>query len=446
MRASTGTRLTLVAFMAIIALLPIAGWMIANSFESSAQTSFDSRMQAYADALAGRLHVTPGGELNFPRVRSEIRFEQVFSGWYWQLRRDGKVIETSRSLWDSSLEYPPPVGNDPVRAVELSGPRGESLRGIVMHLQFAGLTTPVELIVAAPLGEIDREVRAFRQVLVLALGTLGLMLVATFALQIRWGLAPLWRMERSLRDVRAGSAARVDADLPSDLRQVAELMNAVLARQESLIERARSTAGNLAHALKTPLASLRLQLERPNMDPAPMRRELKQIHGIVDHHLTRAAAAGRAGGIAHRSRLRTALTPVLDAVQAMHRERGIQVRRPDETDAEIAVDAQDLQELIGNLLDNAMKWASTQVDVQLVAESDAVRLTVSDDGPGIPAEQRRHAMQRGMQLDEASQGSGLGLAIVRDIAELYEIEFKLGESPAGGLMTSLRLPRSPEKH
>lgn len=445
MNASTGTRLTLVAFLAIIALLPMAGWMIANSFERSAQTSYDSRMQAYADALAGRLQVTPAGELTFPHVRSEIRFEQVFSGWYWQIRRDGEVVETSRSLWDSSLDYPSLPGNDPALALELTGPRGESLRGIVMHLQFAGLTSPVELVVAAPLSEVDREVRAFRQVLVLALGTLGLMLVATFALQIRWGLAPLWRMERSLRDVRAGNAVRVDAELPSDLRQVAELMNSVLARQESLMERARSTAGNLAHALKTPLATLRLQLERPQIDPVPMRLELKQIHGIVDHHLTRAAAAGRAGGIAHRSRLRMALTPVLDAVEAMHRERGIEVRRPAGIDAEIAVDAQDLQELIGNLLDNAMKWASTQVDVQLLAETSAVLLTVSDDGPGIPAEQRRRAMQRGMQLDEASQGSGLGLAIVRDIAELYEIEFRLGESPTGGLMASLRLPRSPAK-
>ncbi|HEY1078420.1 MAG TPA: HAMP domain-containing sensor histidine kinase [Fontimonas sp.] len=444
MSASTGTRLMVVAVVSLVALLPVAGWMIANSFERSVQTSFDSRMQAYADMLAGRMHVA-AGELSLARLDGEMRFEQVFSGWYWQVRRDGAVVETSRSLWDSSLEYPaPPDDATPARTLELSGPRGEPLRGIVMTLQFAGLASPVEVIVTGPASEIDNEVRAFRRVLLLSLGTLGLMLVTIFALQIRWGLAPLWRMERSLRKVRAGSAARVDADLPSDLRQVADVMNAVLARQESLMERARSTAGNLAHALKTPLASMRLQLERPQIDSALMRRELRQVNGIVDHHLTRAAAAGRAGGIAHRSRLRAALAPLVDAVHAMHRDRGIRLEMPADIRGEIAVDAQDLQELIGNLLDNAMKWARSEVTLQFVHTPDAVLLSVDDDGPGIPEAQRRSAMQRGMQLDEHSQGSGLGLAIVRDIAALYGIEFQLGESAAGGLSARLRLPRSPQ--
>lgn len=444
MIASTGARLTVVAILSAILLLPVAGWMIANSFERSVRTSFDSRMQAYADALAGRMQVTAAGDLTFQRLNGEMRFEQVFSGWYWQVVRDAVVIQTSRSLWDSSLDYPAAPGDDgPVRALELRGPRGEPLRGIAMQLQFAGQAGPVELIVAGPASEIGNEVRALRRVLLLALGTLGLMLVAIFGLQIRWGLAPLRRLERSLREVRAGKAARVDSDVSSDLRPVAEVMNAVLARQEELIERARSTAGNLAHALKTPLAALRLQLERPGIDPALMRRELQQINGIVDHHLARAAAAGRAGGIAHRSQLRVAVAPLLDAVQAMHRGRGIRVEVLSVIDGEVAVDAQDLQELIGNLLDNAMKWARTRVSLQLVQQTDVVVLNIDDDGPGIPEAQRKQAMQRGMQLDERSQGSGLGLAIVRDVAALYGIEFRLSQSAAGGLRASLHLPRSP---
>lgn len=443
MRFSTGTRLTLVACAAVIVLLPVAGWLIAAAFERSAQAALDSRLEAYLYALAGRIEVSAEGQLLFPRPTQELRFEEVFSGSYWQIRREGEVLATSRSLWDTRLDYPSIdlFGQGP-RAIELRGPRDELLRGRMLSLRPVGLADPIELIVTAPRSEIDLEVASFGRVLWIALGSLGLMLVLVFGLQIRWGLAPLRRMERALREVQAGTARFVEPDLPVDLRKVADVMNEVLRHQENLIERGRSTAGNLAHALKTPLATMRLGIERPKVDTAALRRDLAQIQGIVEHHLARAAAAGREGGPHRRTRLQPALDPILHAVRSMYRERNLELEVLLDQDAELVLDVHDLQELAGNLLENAMKWAQTRVELRTTVTMNHVLLQVDDDGPGIPPEARERVVARGTQLDDGTPGSGLGLAIVRDIAGLYDIAFTLEQSPLGGLSAGLRLPRA----
>ena len=445
MNLSTSTRLTLVAVLAILTCMPVAGWLIATTVKRSLLAGFDSRLEAYANVVAGSIDTGPDGQLEFPANLRDLRFDQVFSGWYWQVRRDGQVLASSRSLWDSSLQYPAAPEDSPARrSLKLRGPRNERLRGVELRVQMGTDPEPLDLIVTLPTSEVDLEFFAFRRLLIIALGSLALMLVLVFALQIRWGLKPLRRMEHNLQQVRSGASARVSPDLPGDLRQVAEVMNEVLAHQEQLIERARSTAGNLAHALKTPLATLRLGLAQPQIDATRLDTALDQLQDIVEHHLARAAAAGRAGGVYHRTRLQEAAEPVLEAVRGMHRDRRVQLDVHFDGDPEVPVDAQDLQELIGNLLDNAMKWARGRVQLRCVSNHDGptVRLQVDDDGPGIPVEARAEVMARGTQLDEASQGSGLGLAIVRDIAALYRIEFALDESPSGGLRVRLELPRS----
>lgn len=444
MNLSTSTRLTLVAVLAMLTCMPAAGWLIAQAYERSAQASFDSRLEAYADALAGALAVAPDGQIGMAGNPRDLRFEQVFSGWYWQLHRGGAVIATSRSLWDSSLA-PPPVTADAavLRRLDLRGPRDEPLRGVELQLQLVRVDGPVQLLVTLPTSELDLEVAAFRRLLVVALGSLALMLVLVFALQIRWGLKPLRRLEQSLRQVRSGASSQVEPDLPGDLQQVAVVMNEVLAHQQKLIDRGRSTAGNLAHALKTPLATLRLGIDQEPREHVDLHAALDQVQGIVEHHLARAAAAGRAAGIYHRTRLQEAAGPVLEAVRGLHRERRVELDVRFDADTEVLVDAQDLQELIGNLLDNAMKWAHRRVQLRTTTGETAVRLQVDDDGPGIPPEARAQVLARGTQLDEGSQGSGLGLAIVRDIAALYQIGFGLEQSPDGGLRAWLELPRSP---
>lgn len=440
MKFSVGARLLLFACVVMLLLLPLAGTVIGKAFERSAVAGLEARLEAYASALAGLIEVQPQDRIGFSRPPRELRFDQVYSGWYWQISRQGKVLLTSRSLWDSSLDG---IADSaaPARRIQLAGPRDEALLAQVLRLRLAGVADPVELVVTAPLSEIRPELLAFRKLLVLALGSLGVMLVAVFALQIRWGLAPLRSMERDLQAVRQGRRARVDPALPADLREVAGLINEVLAYQEDLIERARSTAGNLAHALKTPLATMRLRVAAPVPDAAGLREDLAQVQDIVEHHLARAAAAGRAAGRHRHTDLRSAVEPVIVAVRGMSRERAVEVELAFAGEADVAVDPQDLQELVGNLLENGVKWARRRVCLQVTATAQTVHLQIDDDGPGIPDDARARAVDRGIQLDRHSQGSGLGLAIVRDIATLYRIDFQLERSAMGGLSARLALPR-----
>lgn len=441
MNASVGARLLVFASVVMVLLLPLAGWVIAQAFERSALEGLQARVEAYAGALAGLVEVNDRREVVLSRSPQELSFEQVYSGWYWQLHHRDRVLLTSRSLWDSSLPLQPSAG-EPRRELRLRGPRDEALTAISLQLNLPRLTEPVELVVSAPLEEIRPEISAFNRVLVVSLGSLGAMLLVIFALQIRWGLAPLRRMKRELQAVRSGARDRLDPRLPSDLRDVAEVMNQVLAHQEALIQRARSTAGNLAHALKTPLATLRLRLQSNAPDVDGMQRDLRQIRDIVEHHLMRAAAAGRAAGRHQRTDLRGAIEPVIDAVRGMLlRGRPVRIELHFEGHADVMMDPQDLQELVGNLLENAAKWARERVDLYVDVRPYQVGLRVDDDGPGIPEAERQRAVARGVRLDVQSVGSGLGLAIVRDIAELYAIEFRLEQSATGGLSAQVTLPR-----
>lgn len=436
MRLSISTRLIGIAVVTTLALLPLFGFALSRAFLASAESSFDRQIQAYLLFLAGRLESTADGGIVFSREPGDDRFEQFHSGWYWQLSLRGSVQRTSRSLWDETLTEPPAPDR---QAVNLRGPRGEALRGAVLALDLGGLADPVHLLVTGPRGQIDAEVASFNWLLMRSLGLLGVILVLALVVQIRWGLAPLRAMTDGLRQVRSGAAPRLDVRLPADLSNVAKAMNEVLQHQEQLLERGRSVAGNLAHALKTPLATIRMKIESID-DAASLRSDVAQIQRIVDHHLTLAAAAGRATGNSRRTALVESIEPVLSAVRMLHAERRIALHAHLPSQLFVAVDAQDLQELVGNLLDNAAKWARTQVSIEATQSAGAVLLRIEDDGPGIPVPEREQVLGRGLRLDERQPGSGLGLAIVKDLAELYGLEITLDAASLGGLRVELRFP------
>ncbi|TDU28945.1 signal transduction histidine kinase [Panacagrimonas perspica] len=439
MRLSISTRLIGIAVVTTLALLPLFGYALSRAFLASAESSFDRQIDAYLLFLAGRLDSTKDGDIVFSRQPGDDRFEQLHSGWYWQVSRGGKVQETSRSLWDETLAPPQASPREPV---DLRGPGDQALRGATLELTLGGLAEPVNLLVTGPRQQIDAEVASFNWLLVRSLGLLGLILVVALVAQIRWGLAPLRAMTEGLRQVRSGSAPRLDVRLPSDLSTVARAMNEVLAHQEELLERGRSVAGNLAHALKTPLATIRMKIDSLD-DGHSLRADVAQIQRIVDHHLTLAAAAGRASGPSRRSALGESIEPVLAAVRMLHADRHIELRAELPPELRVAVDAQDLQELVGNLLDNAAKWARTRVDLRATRLGDDVLLSIEDDGPGIAESEREQVLSRGLRLDEQQPGSGLGLAIVKDLARLYRLQIAFERAPLGGLGIHLRFPGVP---
>lgn len=436
MKAPLSRRLVVVAAITVALLLPVAGALLSAAFRQSVETGFDQRLEALVTTLAGLIEngTADDTRLSLSRPLADPRFERLHSGWYWQIARADQVLATSRSLWDDRLSP----------ALPLLGPRGEPLRAAQLDLLLPAGGSPVHLLITGPQREIEIEVAAFNRLLVIALGSLGLLLITAFAVQIRWGLAPLRRLGDQLKQVRRGDQPTLDAalprELPGDLAEVATAINEVLAHQQALIERARSATGNLAHALKQPLAALHLQLDSDSLDRPAARDSLVRIGETVDHHLSRAAAAGRVSGLYGRASLRDSLLPIVEAVRAIHAARDLTIVAELPAGLSVRIDAQDLQELAGNLLDNAALAARSEVRLSLIEAADGLLMLIDDDGPGIPDAAHALVVERGVRLDEQRPGSGLGLSIVRDLAELHGLALSLSASPLGGLRVSLRFP------
>src|SRR5690554_2194287 len=321
--------------------------------------------------------------------------------------------------------------------------RGVPLRLIERDIRLAPLEAPLHVGVALSREALDAELAGFTRLLGLSLLGLALLLLVALAAQVRWALAPLRRLQADLHAVENGDAERLDTRLPGELSRLAGAINAVLARDRRLMERARHAAGNLAHALKTPVSVLYTQadgLEEPQRQR--MQAELRRIDEAVRHHLARASAAGEAG--LHRpSRCLEVLAPVLEGLGRLAERRGIRLNHSLPEAMTLRMDPQDLQELVGNLLENALRWADSRVILAGRSEAGGSWLEVEDDGPGMSEAQRRQAMARGARLDEVRSGSGLGLAIVADLVALHGGSLSLDRSRLGGLAVRVWLPTRP---
>lgn len=441
---SLGARLLLASLLLVLIVLPLAGLALDRNFRLSVTEAFDDRLESLHNALLAGVETDPlNGEVVFQGSLGDPRFERPYSGWYWQIDSADGVI-TSRSLWDRTLPEPSQGDATELRVYAAEGPRGRPLRIIERSLQLAGERMPVRVSLAVTTEEMQAEIARFDRLLALFLIVFGVVLLVGLALQIRWGLAPLRRLSTSLEAVRSGELSRLENQhLPAELDALARAINGVLARDRQLIERGRAAAGNLAHALKTPLSVLRTHAERfPEDHGAPLNAELARIDNAVRHHLARASAAG-GGGLERRVDIGEAVAPVVSALARLAERRGLVFERRINPRARGRIDPQDLQELTGNLLENALAWARSRVTFEVEISGEGVRLLIEDDGPGMSDDQCREALGRGVRLDTAEAGSGLGLAIVDDLVALYGGRFVLSRARAGGLAAEVWLPASP---
>ncbi|SOC56684.1 Signal transduction histidine kinase [Chromohalobacter canadensis] len=441
-RTSIRARLLIASLLLVMVALPLAGTGLAYNFRDSVTTAFDDRLESLLNVLLAGVQIdAQNEELHMTRSLGDPRFERVFSGWYWQVSDDDGQTLTSRSLWDQRL----PIDNATGVAVsEVEGPRGDILRVIERDIRLPGHAETLHVSVAASRAELDTEVARFEWLLGLSLLALGALLLVGLAVQIRWGLAPLRRMHTNLRAVESGDADSLETQfLPDELARLARAMNGVLERDKRLIERGRNAAGNLAHALKTPVSVLTTLAERFPPDTRDrLHGELGRIDDAVRHHLARASAAG---GVVLAGKVDVAqtLAPVLEGLTRMGQRRGVQLTQSLADDLKVRMEAQDLQELVGNLLENALRWADSQVTVSFHPQAAGVELLIEDDGPGMSEEQRDAALARGSRLDERRSGSGLGLAIVEDLMTLYGGRLSLSRASLGGLAARVWLPASP---
>ena len=441
-RKSLTFRLIVGASLLCGATLLAAFVVISTLFDLHLRRGVDADLIDRLDDLAAGLESTSDGGIMLARQPDMPRYERQLSGQYWQIEADGQPLIRSRSLWDSRLpaaSVEAELGKIGLR--EIQGPRSEQLRLAQRTLQFQAPAAPVTFSVAADLEPALAAARQFSQILAVALTVLGIGLVSAVVLQVRVGLRPLDGIKAALAAIRAGTVQRLSDDAPTEIAPLAHELNALLDHHGNLIDRARGHAGDLAHALKTPLAVLRNELEN---EAEPDRKlALQQIEAMTDavqHHLARAQAAGGARLLGVRADAAHAIEALARTLPRMSdRDIAVEVALADKP-LWFAGEAQDLSELLGNLLDNACKWAAGKVRIAAARKDDRLKIEIGDDGPGIAADQRALALQRGGRLDERKPGSGLGLTIAMDLATLYGGSLTLGQSPLGGLKVQLDLP------
>lgn len=460
-RGSLVRRLILLAAGWSLLALVITGLALTTFFRQSSYRNFDRGLSELVDAVYSGVTVTPQGGISAPAL-TDARSTRVYSGRYWQIAettaRGGlRTLVRSRSLFDSELRAPEDVvaklRGDPGATVyyDWRGPDGEPLRVAALQSRLPGRAQPLVVMAAQDSRPVRQEERRFVTLTAIALTLLAGGLVSAVFLQVRFGLRPLFEIRREVARVRRGRAERLERRYPEELQPLATELNALLDHNEEVVERQRTHVGNLAHALKTPLS---VMLAEADAHPGPLAevvtRQAQAMRGHVDHHLRRARAAARS----QTSGERTSVEPVIDEL-AVTLERvfldkndgaGVEVdwRSPDNLCFQ--GERQDLLELAGNVIENACKWCKRRVRVTAegVAGSNPpqMRLTVDDDGPGLPPERRAEVLKRGARLDEATPGSGLGLSIVDELARAYGGGVRLDDAPLGGLRVEVTLPRA----
>jgi signal transduction histidine kinase len=328
-----------------------------------------------------------------------------------------------------------------------AGPEGQRLRLIERDIMLPGSDRIYRFQVAVDRAGIVEEVEGFNRALFLWLAALGAGLIAAMVIQVRYGLQPLRRIRWALGQVRNGQKSRLNEDFPSEVMPLVSELNALLEHNEAVVARAKTHVGNLAHALKTPLTVLGNEalLDKTSSLAKVVLGQTAAMSRHVDHHLARARAVARGGVIGSRAALGPALADLKRALERIYADRKLAFKIEGIQAAENVVfrgERQDLDEMLGNLMDNACKWANSRVRVTVTPEEGWIRVAVEDDGPGIALEARALVFGRGERADESVPGTGLGLAIVRDLAELCGGRIELSDSGLGGLKAVLTLPRA----
>jgi len=432
-------RLAVAAGLWVAAGLGAAAWFVTDVAVRQVEAAFDARLSGLLDAASAAVATDASGRAVVARDPAGADFDRPFSGAYWQVTGPDGAIATSRSLWDQTL--PAAVeGHADVLRRDAAGPRGEPIGIVERDVLLPEAAAPAHIAVALSRTATGAEIARLRRVIAGVFALLGIGLVGGVVATVVAGLGPLRQARRALAEVRAGSRDRLGIAAPAELAPLVAEVDALIAANRATVERARTHVGNLAHALKTPLAVLRNALTATPPDLPAARAEAAALDRLVQHHLARARAAARAASVGAPSVAPLAVAEeVAAALRRLFAREGRLIEVTGDAAALVRVDPQDLTEMLGNLMENACKWARRRVEVT-VAGGAMVEIAVADDGPGLPEDGCGPALERGVRLDEAMPGTGLGLAIVADLAALHGGVLELGRAAAGGLRATLRLP------
>ncbi|WP_375411216.1 ATP-binding protein [uncultured Bradyrhizobium sp.] len=459
--SSLATRLFVSATAWVVVILLITGVVLSSVYRSASERAFDRRLNLYLRTLVADVATPDEPPDKQMQSLGEPLFELPLSGWYWQVtRNDGEKpdVKSSRSLWDKKLPNLEEHGNEltaaGIRIGYVDGPEGQSLRMVERPVDL-GADGKYLVMVAGDASEIFEETRAFDYYLGGTFAALSVVLVLTTIFQVRFGLAPLKRISDAIADIRSGRAERLEGEFPVEIAPLARETNALIDANREIVERARTHVGNLAHAIKTPLSVIVNEASSRGGDPlaAKVLEQAEVMRDQVAHHLERARIAARLTIIGTVTEVAPAIEALRRTMEKIHRDRGVVIDVEADTSAKFRGERQDLEEMAGNLVDNACKWAESRVFIEVLVEragnagmrsgveaGPLLRIIVDDDGRGLSPAERAQVSRRGQRLDESKPGSGLGLSIVVDLAALYGGNLTLGSAPIGGLRAELVLP------
>jgi signal transduction histidine kinase len=450
-RQSIAVRLAASALFWCLLILLVASAILSALYREATERAFDQRLLVYANDLAADL-ATPGdperrelGSLGNPQ------FDIPLSGWYWQVGRPDALprdIRASKSLFGGRVPSLTPLEENrrfgEIRKGYKRGPDDRWLRVIERDIDL-GEDGRFIVAVAGPADEIDKDVRRFTAALTITFALLGAALGATILFQIRFGLQPLLKLRGALAAIRRGEAERIPGAYPRDIAPLAQELNLLLDTNREILDRARTQVGNLAHALKTPLSVIINEVEHaPENLAVKIREQAAAMGEQINYHLDRARAAALAGTLGVITEVEPVIAGLARTFTKIYRNRDLAIDVTAPSGVRFRGERQDFEEMVGNLVDNACKWAAHRVAIDIgVIQEDGrsrLRVAVEDDGPGLPEAAIHDMLKRGRRLDETKPGSGLGLSIVADLAALYRGSLRLEKAALGGLRATLDLP------
>jgi signal transduction histidine kinase len=455
MRAnSLALRLFVSATVWTVLILVATGLLLSSLSRLAVARAFDRRLGVYLKTLIADVASPEIPNERAGQTIGEPLFDLPLSGWYWQVvgldPKKKTEIYASRSLWDGVLPRLQDMGVEPgpdgIRKSYVQGQEEQRLRLVERTIDL-GEEGRFLVSVAGDASEISEEIVAFDRTLAMTFAGLALVLLITTLFQVRFGLAPLNRISQQLAAIRSGRAEKLEGRFPVEIAPLARETNALLDSNREIVERARTHVGNLAHALKTPLSVMVNEANARPDDPlaAKVTEQTVIMREQVTRHLERARLAARVAVIGTVTDVGPVMQSLVRTMEKTHHGKDLAVALSMPDEVKFRGEQQDLEEMIGNLVDNAFKWASTRVAMEIGVEQpepgrQVVRIMVDDDGPGLTPSEREQVARRGRRLDETKPGSGLGLSIVVELASLYGGALNLGNSPIGGLRAELMLP------
>ena len=445
---SLALRLFLSASVWILLTLISGGLLLSDIFRESTEKAFDDKLNLFMETLIGSSKIDSTESITVVNPLGDPRFFQPYSGWYWQINKGSQTLVRSRSMWDQVLTLDKRLIGGRAQFINSNLQEkknkkivtSQKLNIVQREISFPGFDDPLTFMISGDTEEFEKNIMQFNNILVSSLAILGFGLLLSVYLQVKYGLLPLKKIKNSLFKIRNGDAKKLEDNYPTEVSPLASEINILLEHNEKIVQRAKTHVGNLAHALKTPLTIISNHINATN--DQSLKPQVELINKNIDRYLNKARSSATGNIVKSKIEVDIVTKKIIKIFRKIYPNLQINLISIDKN-LLIPGNSDDLDEILGNLLENACKWTNEVVELKVLKFSDrSIKFTISDDGPGLPKHRRAEVFARGFRLDEQTPGTGLGLNIVKDTVEQYSGKVWLSESIFNGLEVNVILPIS----